>query len=83
MNVINKSSIINGQKIEPWLVEDSIIPILMQEGYVDNDGLLALSESQQAHFAGYKRPREFVERHFRAEDGSLIVADQINGFEIK
>lgn len=62
-SIINKSSIIQGNKITPWMPEEGIIQILSDKGFCDPDGLMPLSDSQKRHFAGYRRPREFIELH--------------------
>ena len=80
--VIQKSSIIQGSKINPWLPEDEIVPILQDEGYVDPDGLMILSQEQSRHFSAYKRPWEFIPIDQRSDTGSIIIADEISGFEI-
>jgi hypothetical protein len=44
--VINRSSIFNGIKANPWLVEDGVVNIIQEKLYEDPDGFPSLSSSQ-------------------------------------
>lgn len=79
--VINRSSIFNGIKVNPWLPEDGVVNIVRERLYEDPDGYLPLSNSQATKFVGYKRPRDFVPKKFRT-DGIIPINRNITGFEI-
>jgi len=78
--VINRSSIFNGIKANPWLVEDGVVNIIQEKLYEDPDGFPSLSSSQSIRWVGFKRARDFVPKKFR-KDG-INVGDNVSGFEV-
>lgn len=78
--VISRSSIFNGIKVNPWIVEDGIINIIQQKLYEDPDGFPLLSESQSKRFEGFKRPRDFIPKKYR--NPVINIGDEVSGFEV-
>ena len=78
--VINRSSIFNGIKVNPWLVEDGVVNIIQERLYEDPDGFPSLSESQNSRFVGFKRPRDFIHKKYR--NPVINVGDNVSGFEV-
>ena len=63
--VINRSSIFNGIKANPWITENEIVNILDEKLYEDPDGFPSLSASQKHKCVGFKRPRDFIPKKFK------------------
>mmetsp|Transcript_22018 Transcript_22018/g.21752 ORF Transcript_22018/g.21752 Transcript_22018/m.21752 type:complete len:653 (+) Transcript_22018:95-2053(+) len=78
--VINRSSIFNGIKVNAWLVEDGVVNIIQEKVYQDPDGFPALSNSQNKHFVGFKRPRDFIQKKFK--NPVINIGDNVSGFEV-
>ena len=78
--VINRSSIFNGIKVNPWLVEDGVVNIIQEKLYEDPDGFPHLSESQSTKCAGFKRPRDFIPKKYK--NPVINIGDEVSGFEV-
>ena len=78
--VISRSSIFNGIKVNPWLVEDGVVNIIQEKFYEDPDGFPPLSDSQSTKCAGFKRPRDFIPKKFR--NPVINIGDEVSGFEV-
>lgn len=78
--VINRSSIFNGIKVNPWLIEDGVVNIIQEKMYEDPDGFPHLSEAQTKNFDGFKRPRDFIPKKYR--NPVINIGDNVSGFEV-
>ncbi|KAJ7372170.1 calpain 7 [Desmophyllum pertusum] len=75
LDVLKKTSYINGKLFPPWLDIDLKERFAYPDYYSDKDGQLALSQKQRARFAKWLRPTELC------ENPEMIYA--ISSFSIK
>jgi MIT (microtubule interacting and transport) domain len=73
IDVLKKSSIVNGKIYMPWLEgEEDIEGFEFEVPWTDPDGLLALSAKQQQKLVGMKRPKEIAKMRGSSEPLAMI-----------
>ena len=77
LDVLRRSSTINGRIFLPWIDIDLEENFDFEEPFSDPDGLLALSSKQLKHFAAWRRPHMF-----NASRSKLTMIEQISPHSI-
>ena len=60
IEVLKRSSLINGRIFQPWLAMDLQERFNYLEPFTDPDGRLALSPKQRGHLKAWKRPSQYM-----------------------